>query len=897
MTTKIDAEHESYQAVDEESPPGPGRGRSPFTATTQVAPDLRSPFMQAAPDREISRAPWDDERGARWARELASDAVAGLSSTTRLSVRVASGEPLSVREFVVEERMNALFAVQVVAVVADPSLDFEAAVGMPASFAAVSRIAPSRPRLWSGVCSHLRQVRVEPTGLSTYEIEIVPQLWLLDQRRNYRMFQQRSELEIALALLAEWGIEPELRVTSTYRKRKYRVQYGESDYAFFCRMLEDAGVAFFFEQGEAGTTLVLADAPQAAAPRAPHIAFRDRATAAEREHVTEVAVGRRVRPGRYTVRDHDYRRAPSYKLLATARDGRGVEDRLERYHYVPGAFLFESERGEETPFADDRGRYRTDEGEADKLAQRRLEAQRTTALLCSFATNALDLSPGVVVGFLDHPHARLADDKRHLVVASSLRGAVDREWTHRCEAVSAEVPYRPPLATPKPRVNGVESATVVGAPGEEIHTDEFGRVRVHFHWDRESAMNDQSSCWIHVSQSWGGAGFGGLNLPRVGQEVIVDFIGGDPDRPIVVGRVYTNVQKVPYKLPDAKTQSGWKSASTHGTGGYNEISFEDSATQELFHMQAEKDMSKLVKHDEKGTVGRDRTRSVGRDEASKVGNDRRREVGHDERLGVGNDRHRQVGNDEQIGVGHDRRLQVGHDQRISVGNDQREVIGRDQYLDVGRDHHEKVVNDQSLTVGNDRMHGVVRDDHLDVGRDAFHAVGQNLRQDVVMNTTFVGGQNRTAQVGLVDSVAAGVRFEVAIAPASGGSSANVTMTDQKIVFTTGAGATITMEGSTIRLEATTIMTVAQDFAGLASLNKTVVGGMNQLELGSGGGQLTLHSAKDLTATVGGNASVGATGDATVAGATAGLASTSKTTVASSGGDVVINGGPWVKINS
>src|SRR6185503_1113157 len=149
-----------------------------------------------------------------------------------------------------------------------------------------------------------------------------------------------------------------------------------------------------------------------------------------------------------------------------------------------------------------------------------------------------------------------------------------------CRAVSADVPYRPELCTPKPVVHGVESATVVGPAGEEIYTDEVGRVRVHCHWDRESGMDEKSSCWVHVSQPWGGAGFGGTNLPRIGQEVIVDFLGGDPDRPIITGRVYTNLQKTPYKLPENKTQSGWKSSSSPSTGGYNELRFEDKKGQE-----------------------------------------------------------------------------------------------------------------------------------------------------------------------------------------------------------------------------------------------------------------------------------------------------------------------------
>jgi type VI secretion system secreted protein VgrG len=216
----------------------------------------------------------------------------------------------------------------------------------------------------------------------------------------------------------------------------------------------------------------------------------------------------------------------------------------------------------------------------------------------------------------------------------------------------------------------------VGKAGEEIHTDEFGRVRVQFHWDRRGTMDERSSCWIHVSQPWGGAGYGGVNLPRVGQEVIVDFLGGDPDRPIVVGRVYTNLQKVPYKLPDNKTQSGWKSNSSPTTGGYNEIMFEDSAGKELVRIQAEKDLQRLVKHDETDTVGHDRTRVVVHDESLTVGNNRSRQVGLNEDIAIG------VNQSEVIGL--NRALMVGANSVEGVGLVKAVTVGEEYTLTCGK---------------------------------------------------------------------------------------------------------------------------------------------------------------------------------------------------------------------
>ncbi|MCC6559113.1 MAG: type VI secretion system tip protein VgrG [Polyangiaceae bacterium] len=608
-----------------------------------------------------------------------------LDALRRVEATIASGDRLDVREFHVTERMSDLFEVSIVALCENEDLDFEAVVGQPMTFALTQGTGPHDARAWTGLCSHVEQIAAEEQGASTYRLVLVPVLWLLTQRRNHRMFQLQSELDIVRRLLSEWSIPTSERVTGTYRRRKYRVQYGESDYTFICRMLEDAGIAFYFETMDGETRLVLHDAPHTSDQRSPPIAFRDHPTDADREHVTRMRVGRRIRPGKYTVRDHDHRRPPDYPLRSSARAPVPVEEQLERYHYIPGAFLYESDRGQPTPVADDRGRYRTDEREAEALAQRRLDAKRADSKTIAFETSTIDLAPGTVVSFLDHPKSELAPGERFLVTSARRSGERNGRWSSSCEAVSAALTYRPPLATPKPKTSGVESATVVGPAGEEIHTDELGRVRVHFHWDRESRMDETSSCWIHVSQPWSGAGFGGTNLPRTGQEVIVDFPGGDPDRPIIVGRVYTGLQKTPYKLPDNKTQSGWQSRSSPGGGGdnYNEIMFEDRKGQELVRVQAEKDLDKLVKNDESARIGHDRTR----------------QVGHDETVSVGNDRTRLVGNNESVTIGNSRSQSVAVSESTFVGANQNEEIGASRSVQVGANHSETIGANMSLSVG------------------------------------------------------------------------------------------------------------------------------------------------------------------------------------------------------
>jgi type VI secretion system secreted protein VgrG len=744
-------------------------------------------------------------------------------ASRNLALRLDVSDALDVRRFAIEQRMSSLFEVTLTALSDDADIDFDAVVGRPASFRMHGGAQALVPfRFWTGLCKHAQQVAVEETGLSTYEITIVPTLWLATQRRNHRMFQQLSELDIARKLLAEWGIEPELRIAGTYRKREYRVQYAESDYAFLCRMLEDAGISFFFEQGDTETRLVLTDAPQSVEAR-PSIPFRDNPTTSlDREYVTKLHVGQQVRPGRYTLRDHDTRLAASYPLLADARaPGAGVEGRLERFHYTPGAFLFGTDQGDDQPHGDDKGKTRSDEREGGALARKRLEAKRSSAKACSFETNVADLAPGVVTAVLDHPRSDVAG-KPLLVIASSIRGDSHGEWTHRCEARRADVAYRPRLATRKPRISGVESATVVGPAGEEIHTDELGRVRVHFHWDRESRMDQNSSCWIHTSQPWGGAGYGGTNLPRVGQEVLVDFLGGDPDRPIITGRVYTSLQKTPYTLPGNKTQSGWKSSSSPQTGGYNEIMFEDAAGRELVRMQAERDLHKLVKHDEEVTIGHDRTKLVEHDDALTVGNDRTKIVQNDEDVTIGNDRTKLVKNDDALTVGNSRTKMVQMNERAVVGMNRTRTVGINESVEIGADHTVTVGADHSVKVGANQSVKVGSNQSVSVGGAHSSAVALVSAETIglaktltiggayavtvggAMNTTVTGVQ--AEEVGLFKTVTVGAKIEVTcgkakmVLDASGKVTIEGTEIDlkaHKIVLDTGAEATITMEGSTI----------------------------------------------------------------------------------------------------
>ena len=744
-----------------------------------------------------------------------------LHGLRRLDLRVASGDALDVREFRVEERMNDLFEITLVAMSESADLDFEAIAGQPMTFTVRRDTGEQDARSWTGLCRHVAQVGVEERGLSAYSLVLVPALWLLTQRKNHRMFQRESEVDIAKKLLAEWGVPHAESLTASYGKREYKVQYGETDFTFFRRMLEDAGVAFYFRTEGGETKVVLSDAPQHNPPRDPPIAFRDNPTTAMREHVSRVSFGRSIRPGKYTVRDHDHRRPPSFDFKGAAKGPGGIEASLEQFDYSPGAFVFESDKGDPAPAGDDRGKFRSDDKAAGAIAEKRLAAGRASARTVTFETNTVDLGPGTVVSFLDHPKSELAAGRGFLVTGCSMRGEVNGKWTCSCEAVSGDAPYHPPVVTPRPKTSGVESATVVGASGEEIHTDELGRVRVHFHWDRESQRNEKSSCWIHVSQPWGGSGFGGTALPPVGQEVIVDFLGGDPDRPVIVGRLYTGLQTTPYKLPDNKTQSGLKSRSSPGGGGdnYNEIMFEDRKGKELVRMQAEKDLDKLVKNDEKVKIGHDREKRVEHDDALSVGNDRTRlvehdesvSIGHDQRVSAGHDRTREVGNDETVTVGHDRTRTVANDETVDVGSDQTvsvarnrtRMVGMNESITIGANNTRAVAMNETLFVGVNQNEQIGGNRSVKVKKSHSEKIGKAKTVKVGKAKTETVGLASTETVGLAKTLTVGAAYTVTV---GGVMNTNVAMTQSEKVgltktVTVGQSLTITCGAASIVLEA------------------------------------------------------------------------------------------------
>jgi type VI secretion system secreted protein VgrG len=529
-------------------------------------------------------------------------------------------DSLTVRHFSVTERVSGAFELAVLAMSRLPNIDLEPFVGKGAGLSVRGVVS----RVWSGVCSHAGQVHAEEHGLSAYMFHIVPTLWLLTQRRGNRIFQHLSIPDIAKKLLAEWGIENELKIDETaYPKLEYCLQYNETDFTFLSRLLERAGISYYFVDKDGGkkvtTELVLADRPQDNPSRG-HIDFVDNPNQASRkEFLTNVVLGHRVAHGPFNFRDFDFRR-PDLQFVGESPPTPGPEGQYEVYTYVPGGVLADvTSPPDKTPIADEHSSARHDEKFAPTRALISQIAQRAGKRQVHFRTNVLELYPGVVFQMDLHPSKELQMDKKLLVVGSRAEGDASGEWTMIAEAVPAEDPYHPPQARPPSRVPGLQSAVVVGPKGEEIHADEFGRVHVHFHWDREGVFDENATCWLRVSQGWAGSVFGMEIVPRIGHEVLVDFYDGDPDQPVIVGRVYSGVALPPYVLPKGKTQSTWKSDTTpHTDKAWNEIMFEDKATEELLFVQAQRDLRKLVKRNETERTYRDRRRVVGESQLSVI---------------------------------------------------------------------------------------------------------------------------------------------------------------------------------------------------------------------------------------------------------------------------------------
>ncbi|MFP6562278.1 type VI secretion system tip protein VgrG [Paraburkholderia sp. B3] len=444
-------------------------------------------------------------------------------------------------------------------------------------------------------------------GLSTYSATLRPWLWMLGRRYDIRIFQEKTSEAILREVFSQYGAiaKFEFRVRRTLKPYSYCTQYRESDLNFFKRLLEQDGLFFYFEHDEQGHTLIITDDSVVAKPidGNPVLRYATGEMFDEENVVTQFRADRKLESGRVSLKTADYK-APAARRYVSGDTltNQGDVEKYEIYDYL-GAHGFDS----------------TDRGE--ELMRFRLEALEAEGKVFIGASNCRTLTAGrtfQLTGHYDHDSGQ-DEEREFLVIAVSHHGTNNFQsaqgsatYSNSFVCIRKKIPFRPSLTTPKPMIAGPQTAIVVGPKGEEIYTDELGRVKVQFHWDRLGQMDHRSSCWVRVGQAWAGSGFGAVQVPRVGDEVVVSFLDGNPDRPLIISRVYNQQNPPPWKLPENATQSGILSRST--TGSYstaNAIRFEDKKGAEELWLQAEKDMNVVVEDAQTTQVlGGDRTITV-----------------------------------------------------------------------------------------------------------------------------------------------------------------------------------------------------------------------------------------------------------------------------------------------
>ncbi len=690
-----------------------------------------------------------------------------MSSAREITVAIpAIGEHVTFERMEGEEQVSALFAFELR--LSAKTLEVKAAdvLGTRATIA-VKGPKDSEPRHFDGHVAEFGLAEIRD-DFAFYRLLLRPALWFASLATDNRIFQNLSVPDIIDEVLRAYpDVVLDKRLEGSYPPRDYCVQFEESDLDFLQRLMEEEGIFYFFEHSQDGHVTVLADANAAMkpAPGAEEIAYEPDSPSAPREgdYLTGWVPRASVRIGGFAQTDYDFLK-PSSDLMATASRPEGhAGDRREAYLY-PGRHL--------------------DLGRGDRLAGIRLEEAQAAFERVAAEGTARPLGPGRSFTLAGFP--REAENDRHLVLSARYRmwddqvragqraGQEGRDplgYHVRLVCAPARIPFRPERRTPRRPMRGPQTAVVVGPAGAEIYTDEHARVKVQFFWDRKGRRDAHSSCFVRVSQAWAGAGWGFIQIPRIGQEVIVDFLDGDADRPIVTGRVYNAEQVPPYGLPGNATQSGWKSNSSPGGGGWNELRFEDKAGAEEVYFQAQKDHNELIKNDETRRIGHDWIEDVGNDATQSIGNDRRESVGNDKFTTIGANRQVSIGVDDTEKVGGHRSLDVGATETIHVAASSTEAIdgahsqtvggvqtvtvkaarvdsvAATETRNVGAAQTNTIVGARGVTVLAGQNHAISSDDGWKVGGNRSTNVAGNETVEIGGNRSHKAGGNRVEKVG------------------------------------------------------------------------------------------------------------------------------------------------------
>lgn len=531
-------------------------------------------------------------------------------------------------------------------------------------------------RHFHGICVDFSQGH-HNTRFSKYRATLVPRVWLLTQISQSRIFQNKPVPEILREVLD--GFEFSIEVQGTFEPRNYCIQYRETDWNFISRLMEEEGIYYYFEHTEDSHKMIIANTDQS------HRECPSRSTVpfimdwspneAWISRILSWQNANKVRTGKFSLRDHNFQLPVSYlEAEQLSRFDIGGNKQLEIYDF-PGGYAkrfdgIDSSGGEQ---ASNLQKVFDDRQRTTNIRQQEIDVAYKTSY---GTTDCCSFTAGYRFTMTNHPHG---DYNGSYVLLNTQTEAVQTPAYNSDDHVSnpyivsfavipqgqGQAPFRPLRQTPKPIIHGAQSAVVVGPAGEEIFTDKYGRVKVQFHWDRVGKLDSNSSCWMRVVQTWAGNKWGTMFIPRIGMEVIVDFLEGDPDQPIITGCVYNPDTMPPYTLPDEKTKSTIKSNSSKGGGGFNEFRFEDKKGSEQIFVHAEKDQDIRVK------------------------NDRKELIKHDRHLIVENDKYEKVKKDKHLQVGGDQNEKIGGTMSLTVGSNLQEKVSQNYALDAGMEVHIK----------------------------------------------------------------------------------------------------------------------------------------------------------------------------------------------------------------
>ena len=498
------------------------------------------------------------------------------------------------------EHLGAMFQYELDLVSEDPNIDVNKLLGDNMTVRLL--LTNGQTRYFNGYVSRFSLVG-EAEGTPRYRATLVPWLWFLTRHADCRIFQEQAVPDIVKEVFRQRGFSDfEDGLTGSYRTWEYCVQYRETDFNFISRLMEQEGIYYYFKHENGKHTLVMCDSDSAhdSYPGYEKIRYYPPSGDAIRqeEHISDWSVDYQVQPGSYALNDFDFTKTKKALLTKSqvTRDHPAAESEIYDY---PGEY--------------------TEYGDGENYAKARIEELQCGFEVARAAGNARGVACGYVFDLTDYP--RDDQNRQHLITSvsyhlesdsfgSNTQGSGGATYSCTVTAIDVKQPFRPARATPKPSIQGPQTAIVVGKSGEEIWTDEYGRVKVKFHWDRYSKADENSSCWIRVAQVWAGKKWGSMYIPRIGHEVIVEFLEGDPDQPVITGRVYNGDAMPPYKLPANATMSTIKSNTSKGGGGFNEIRFEDKKGEEQIFIHAQKQMDIRVKASRYESIGGERHLNV-----------------------------------------------------------------------------------------------------------------------------------------------------------------------------------------------------------------------------------------------------------------------------------------------